>query len=219
MRKKLLLLPLFLLLACMLCLPAVRADASRILSSVTTVDYAPFLLRDGDMQPIYFADAPPLRFIKQGNALRLLNIEDEELLRLVAGDRRGNVDIDAAQLYPFSLVGLHTEDPSLQLFVVQAGYGGSFSVHEGFWIVGKRGDAWTVYAARDDLYRAAPALLTPADCIAFCDRIDDMEKLVLTIRAPLYEAPWETIRIGVFWDADQEILQLKEMPDAEEGVK
>ena len=99
MRKKLLLLPLFLLLACMLCLPAVRADASRILSSVTTVDYAPFLLRDGDMQPVYFADAPPLRFIKQGNALRLLDIEDEELLRLVAGDRRGNVDIDAAQLY------------------------------------------------------------------------------------------------------------------------
>ena len=52
MRKKLLLLPLFLLLACMLCLPAVRADASRILSHVTTVDYAPFLLRDGDMQPV-----------------------------------------------------------------------------------------------------------------------------------------------------------------------
>jgi len=219
MRKKLLLLPLFLLLACMLCLPAVRADASRILSHVTTVDYAPFLLRDGDMQPIYFADAPPLRFIKQGNALRLLNIEDEELLRLVAGHRRGNVDIDAARLYPFYIVGVHTEDPSLQLFVVQAGYGGSFSVHEGFWIVGKRGDAWTVYAARDDLYRAAPALLTPADRIAFCDRIDDMEKLILTIRAPLYEAPWETIRIGVFWDADQEILQLKEMPDAGKGVK
>ncbi|MFC2743777.1 MAG: hypothetical protein ACFN1I_10385, partial [Selenomonas artemidis] len=188
MRKKLLLLPLFLLLACMLCLPAVRADASRILSRVTTVDYAPFLLRDGDMQPVYFADAPPLRFIKQGNALRLLDIEDEELLRLVAGDRRGNVDIDAAQLYPFYIVGVHTEDPSLQLFVIQAGYGGSFSVHEGFWIVGKRGDAWTVYAARDDLYRAAPALLTPADRIAFCDRIDDMEKLILTIRAPLYEA-------------------------------
>lgn len=219
MRKKLLLLPLFLLLACMLCLPAVRADASRLLSHVTTVDYAPFLLRDGDMQPVYFADAPPLRFIKQGNALRLLDIEDEELLRLVAGDRRGNVDIDAAQLYLFYIVGVHTEDPSLQLFVIQAGYGGSFSVHEGFWIVGKRGDAWTVYAARDDLYRAAPALLTPADRIAFCDRIDDMEKLILTIRAPLYEAPWETIRIGVFWDADQEILQLKEMPDAEEGVK
>ena len=159
MRKKLFLLPLFLLLACMLCLPAVRADASRLLSHVTTVDYAPFLLRDGDMQPVYFADAPPLRFIKQGNALRLLDIEDEELLRLVAGDRRGNVDIDAAQLHPFPLVGLHTADPSLQPSVDHSVYCAAFSMHEGFWIVGKRGDSCTVYSARVYLVRADPPLL------------------------------------------------------------